>query len=158
MPLTPKTFDRTILQNRIWENTPRSRNRSRCCKPLPLNLELGNTIDFEVTTILENLSELSNTFNKSFCNKTVKEAASDQKKNPDDNGLTSTGCHTEEKFLGDKLRNQFSQTLNELTRNLSLTVSQESNQQYSTPDRLQDLKIVEQKINFLQNQAPDVFF
>ena len=174
-PITPKPFDSRAL--RQWDNTPRSRNRSRCCKPLPLNLELGNTLDLEVTTVLENLSELSNTFSKSFSEtqnatacKTLIEAGSGQEKDIDDTKpLTSSGCRTDfhdkpedekdvENFLGYKLRTQLFQSLDELTQSSSLLVSTESNDLYTTQERLKDLKIVEQRINFLQSEVPEVFF
>lgn len=125
------------------------------------------------------MSELSNTFSKSFTEnpnttvcKTVKETASGQEKDIDDTKpLTSTGCCTDfhskpedkkenenENFLGDKLRTQLFQSLDELTQNSSLLVSTESNDLYSTQERLKDLKIVEQRINFLQSEVPEVFF
>ncbi|KAK6635741.1 hypothetical protein RUM44_000995 [Polyplax serrata] len=178
-----KNFDATLLQARHWSNTPKSKKRSRCCKPLNMNLELANTIDLEITTILENLSQLNSTFNKSF----VSEKKNWEKEKKDETCGTetnpmpsykSTGCLVNkhsfkaepdsenqkppneniggEILLGTQLRNRVLQSLTDLSQNAALFVSTDSDgvSDFSTPERHNDLKIVEEKINFLKEQMP----
>lgn len=186
-----------MSQARHWDKTPISRKRSRCCKPLNLNLELGNTIDLEITTILENLSELNSTFAKSVTAASGKETMAETKaeKRKDANCGTENPCtnptykvsgccanlnHSEstenyeqpayakddgepsddcedENSLGTKLRNNFLKSLNDLSQNSSLLLSKDSvdtNSDFCISDRINDLKKVEEKINFLKQQVP----
>lgn len=157
-------------------------------------MELGNSIDLEVTTILENLTQLSCTFSKSIINENgagdgaiLKEEDSNKERRnmvcgtekSAENSYRSNGCcanlsqtgtkkvdkqekdtnecnYEENNSLGNQFRSRFLQSLNDLNNHTSLflTTEEDTYNEIETPDRISDLKKVEEKINFLKRQVP----
>ncbi|EEB09863.1 conserved hypothetical protein [Pediculus humanus corporis] len=180
-----KNLDKIKLN---WNNTPKSMKRSRCCKPLNLNLELENNIDLELTSILQNLTCLRQTLpsntNKSIetdvneCRQKKKDAICDtdnvtqpilkssgccanfnseenEKNSMDDDNLTENNITQEDEninFSDSRLRNNLLNSLDSLTKNSSLDCPKSNSEcELNTFERLNDIKFVEKKIDYINN-------